>query len=62
MSLCSLAHNATTATLFAGYLASLERTPAQWRWPASTGDYLRYRIDTIALELVQTGATEGLVA
>jgi len=58
-----LAHNASaTATLYSGYLASIRHDPDRWEWPTSTVQYLQHRIDTIARELVQAGATEGLVA
>ena len=53
------AHTAATASLFAAYAASIRRDPDRWEWPTSTGDYLRHRIDTLALELVQAGATDG---
>jgi len=62
MTSCSLAHHATDATVFAGLLASLERNPRGWHWPDSSAQYLRYRIETLAAELVQTGATGAEVA
>jgi len=58
-----IAHDgAATASLFAGFLASIERDPARWRWPDSSAQYLRYRIETLTAELVQTGATGAEVA
>jgi len=55
--------DAVTASLFAGFLASIERDPTRWRWPDSTAAYLRLRVGALAAELVQTGATgAGVVA
>ncbi len=45
-----------TATLFAGYLASIERDPTRWRWPDSTLAYLHHRIDALAAALVTDAA------
>lgn len=63
MSITSVArHDATTATLFVGYLAALERDPSQWRWPETTAAYLHHRLDTLAADLLLDGATETVVA
>jgi len=59
---CSVAHDTVTATVFAGYLDSLQRDPTRWRWPDSTSAYLQHRLETLAVDLLQTGATETVVA
>jgi len=62
MSRWSLAHDATTASLFAGFVAALERDPGGWEWPASTAHYLRFRLATLAAVLLLDGATLTEVA
>jgi len=62
MTTASVAHHAVTATLFAGYLAAIGRHPNRWHWPDSTGDYLRYRIDTLAVDLLLDGANVAVAA
>jgi len=58
-----IAHDgAATATVFAGLLSAVERDPARWRWPDSSAQYLRYRIETLAAELVGDGVTRTAVA
>ncbi len=50
------------ASLFAGYLQSLQRDPRGWEWPASTAHYLQHRIETLAAELVRDGANVAVTA
>ncbi len=40
------------ATLYAGWLASIETHPSRWQWPTSTGAYLRYRIGELTAEML----------
>jgi len=63
MTSCSLAHrDAVIATVFVGYLEALGRNPDGWDWPTSTAHYLRYRIATLATDLLVDGATFPEVA
>jgi len=57
-----LAHDSATASLFAGFLDSIQRDPDGWEWPTGTGDYLRCRIATFALELLLDGANVAVTA
>jgi len=57
MTSCSVAHHAADASIFAGLLASIERDPARWRWPDSTAQYLRHRLETLTADLLTSGAT-----
>ena len=45
-------HDGATATVFAGYIGSIERDPARWRWPESTAAYLRQRVADLATDML----------
>ena len=62
MTTYSLTHNATTATLFVGYIGSIGRDPRGWSWPDSTLAYLQQRVADLAADLLLTGATLAEVA
>ncbi len=62
MSIDSVARDTATASVFAGYLQSLQRDPSQWGWPEHTAQYIRHRLETLAADLVRDGATLAEVA
>jgi len=59
----TIAHrDAATASLYAGYIGSIERDPGRWDWPDSTAAYLRHRVADLAAGLVGDGVTGTAVA
>ncbi len=56
MSHQTLCQSETIASLYLGWLASIEQHPSRWQWPTSTAQYLRFRLKELTGEMLASGA------